>query len=69
MMEPDLVTSAAEAIRRWSGIAMPNEAARRSLADLAAIIAEVEKVRAGMAFEEEPSGFEAALRDTKEPGR
>jgi hypothetical protein len=68
-MEPDLVVPTIEAIRRWSGVAPPNAAARQGLADMAALIAEVEKVRADLAFEDEPSGFEAALRDLKEPAR
>ena len=66
-MEPDRMTTAA--IGRWSGIALPNEAARIGLADNAALIAELEALRGGMGFEEEPSGFEAALRDCKEPGQ
>ncbi len=66
-MEPDRVTM--EAIGRWSGIALPNEAARIGLSDNAALIAELEALRGGMGFEEEPSGFEAALRDCKEPGQ
>jgi hypothetical protein len=66
-MQPDQVTMAA--IARWSGVALPNEAARIGLADNAALIAELEAVRGGMAFEEEPSDFEAALRECREPGR
>jgi hypothetical protein len=66
-MEPDQVTM--EAIARWGGIALPNEAARIALADNTALIAELEALRGSMGFEEEPSGFEAALGDCKEPGR
>jgi len=68
-MEPELVVPTMEAIRRWSGVAVPNAAARQGLADMVGIIAEVEKVRAAMVFEDEPSSFEAALRDLKEPAR
>jgi hypothetical protein len=68
-MQPDLVEPTIEAIRRWAGIAVPNEAARIGLADHAALIAEVEKVRAALAFEDEPSDFEAALDELKEPAR
>lgn len=68
-MEPELTLPTMEAIRRWSGIAPPNAAARHGLADHAALLAELEAIRGAMAFEEEPSGFEAALRDCKEPGR
>ena len=65
-MEPDLVVPTMEAIRRWAGVTVPNAAARQGLADMAALIAEVEKVRGQMEFENEPSGFEAALVDLKE---
>ena len=67
MKEPELVAPTMEAIRRWSVVALPNQAARHGLADMAGIIAELEKVRAGMAFEDEPSSFEAALHECKEP--
>ncbi|MCB4824350.1 hypothetical protein [Roseicella aerolata] len=67
--EPQLVLPTMEAISRWSGIAVPNAAARHGLADFAALIAELEALRGTMQFEEEPSGFEAALRDCQEPGQ
>lgn len=66
-MEPEIVPPTVEAIRRWSGVAPPNAAALHGLADMAQLIAEIERVRAGLVFEDEPSGFEAALRDLKEP--
>lgn len=66
-MEPESVVPMMEAIRRWSGIAAPNAAARHGLADHAALIAELAALQGTMAFEDEPSGFEAALRDCKEP--
>jgi len=65
-MEPDLVVPTMEAIRRWAGVSVPNAAARQGLADLAALIAEVEAVRSQMVFEDEPSAFEAALAALKE---
>ncbi len=67
-MGPDIVPPTVEAIRRWSGVEPPNAAARHALADMAQLIAEVERVRTGYAFEDEPSTFEAALRNLKEPG-
>ncbi len=67
-MGPDIVPPTVEAIRRWSGVEPPNAAALRGLADMAGLIEEVERVRVGFAFEDEPSGFDAALRDLKEPG-
>ena len=67
--EPDLVQPTMEAIRRWSGVALPNEAARLGLADYAALLAELEALRGSMVFEDEPSSFEAALRDCMEPAQ
>ena len=67
-MEPDLVVPTMEAIRRWAGVEVPNAAARQGLADMPALIAEFEAVRAAMVFEDEPSSFEAALAALKEPG-
>lgn len=62
-MEPDVVEPMKVAIQRWSGVSLPNEAARTGLADMAALIAELERVRVAMVFEDEPSSFDAALRD------
>lgn len=52
-----------EAIRLWSGVQCPNAAALRSLEDFPALIAEFEALRGSMVFEDEPSSFEAALRE------
>jgi hypothetical protein len=68
-MEPEIVAPTMEAIRRWAGIAVPNAAARHGLADLEALVAELEQVRAALVFEDEPSSFEAALAALKEPAR
>ena len=68
-MEPELVVPTMEAIRRWSGVSLPNAAARHGLADHVALIAEIEALRGTMVFEDEPSTFEAALRDLQEPAR
>ena len=61
-MATDPVPQMMEAIRLWSGVTSPNQAAQRGLADLAALIAEFEAVRGTLVFEDEPSSFEAALR-------
>lgn len=53
-------------ITRWHGIAPPNDPAKRLAADLAATIAAFEALRGTLAFEDEPSSFEAALQATKE---
>jgi hypothetical protein len=68
-MEHDLVQPTMEAIRRWSGVECPNPAARLGLADMAGLIADMAKLRGTMVFEDEPSSFELALRDCKEPGK
>jgi hypothetical protein len=65
-MEPTLVTRMMDAIRAWSGVSVPNAAARHGLADHEALIREMEAVRGTLTFEEEPAGFEAALRDCME---
>jgi len=68
-MEPEIVPPTVEAIRRWSGVEPPNAAALHGLADMAQLIADIEAVRGGgLAFEDEPSGFETVLRELKEPG-
>ncbi|MEO3470678.1 hypothetical protein AAFN86_02345 [Roseomonas sp. CAU 1739] len=56
------------AIRLWSGVECPNAAGRRSLDDLPALIREFEALRGTLVFEDEPSSFEAALRDEAEKG-
>ncbi len=55
--------------RTWSGIEQPNEAAGIMADALAATIAGFEALRGQLAFEDEPSSFEAALQATKEPQR
>jgi hypothetical protein len=59
-------TSVEATIARWHGIEPPNEPARRLASELAATIAAFEALRGTMAFEDEPSSFEAALQATKE---
>jgi hypothetical protein len=59
-------TSVEATIARWFGIQAPNAPARRMAADLAAIIEAFEAQRGTLAFEDEPSSFEAALQATKE---
>jgi hypothetical protein len=68
-MEPSLVLPMMDMIRAWSGVTVPNAAARHGLADHLALIAELEALRGTMVFEDEPSSFDAALRDCQEPAR
>jgi hypothetical protein len=59
-------TSVEATIARWHGIDAPNEPAKRLAAELAETIAAFEALRGTLAFEDEPSSFEAALQATKE---
>jgi hypothetical protein len=65
-MKPDPIPPSIEAIRLWSGVACPNEAARLGLADHIGLLKELEALRGTMEFEDEPSSFEAALRAEQE---
>ncbi len=67
--QPDTTEVTMTAIQRWSGISLPNAAARHGLGDFIALIEELEALHGSMAFEDEPSSFEAALRDCREAGR
>jgi hypothetical protein len=53
--------------RTWSGIEQPNEAAGIMVDALGASIEGFTALRGLLAFEDEPSSFEAALQATKEP--
>jgi hypothetical protein len=59
-------TSVEATIARWFGIHAPNPPAQRLAAELAETIAAFEALRGTIAFEDEPSSFEAALQATKE---
>jgi hypothetical protein len=54
-------------IAAWHGVAAPNEPGRRMAADLVSTIRAFEALRGSLAFEDEPSSFELALAETKEP--
>lgn len=53
-------------IATWSGIEPPNDVARATAAQITALIARFEALRGQIAFEDEPSSFEAALLATKD---
>ncbi|PPQ34656.1 hypothetical protein [Rhodopila globiformis] len=59
-------TSFESTIARWHGITPPNDPAKRLAAELADTIAAFEALRGTLAFEDEPSSFEAALQATKD---
>jgi hypothetical protein len=53
-------------VRLWFGIEPPNAPGKRLAAELEATIAAFEALRGTLVFEEEPSGFDAALQATKD---
>lgn len=65
-MKPDPIPPSMESIRLLSGVECPNEAARLGLADHLGLLKELEALRGTLAFEDEPSSFEAALRAEQE---
>ena len=62
----DFTAEVEATIARWHGIAPPNDPARRMAADLISTIRAFEALRGSLAFEDEPSSFEAALHEAKE---
>jgi hypothetical protein len=50
-------------IATWHGVTPPNDVALRMLADLEKLICDFEALRGTLRFEDEPSSFEAALRE------
>lgn len=65
-MPKSLTELVAEQSRAWTGIAQPHAAAGEMAELLAATLAGFERLRGQLAFEDEPSSFEAALQATKE---
>ena len=65
-MPDPLVEQIERQVLAWSAVAVPNEAASAMAAQLAALIDGFEALRGTLAFEDEPSSFEAALQATKE---
>jgi len=53
--------------RTWTAVEPPNEAGGVMADMLGASITAYEALRGTLAFEDEPSSFEAALQETKEP--
>ena len=62
----DFLKATEAMIATWHGVTAPNDPGRRLAADLQNTIAAFEKLRGTIAFEDEPSSFEAALQATKE---
>jgi len=55
-------------IATWHGVAPPNDVALRMLGDLEKLIRDFEALRGTLRFEDEPSSFEAALREAASIG-
>jgi hypothetical protein len=53
-------------IGTWFGVSVPNEQAREMTRQLTTVIQGFHALRGTMAFEDEPSSFEAALLATKD---
>jgi hypothetical protein len=62
----DFLLEIQAAIGRWHGVAAPNEPARRMAAELVETVRAFTALRGTLRFEDEPSSFEAALRETME---
>jgi hypothetical protein len=62
----DFLKATEAMIAAWHGVAAPNDPGRRLADDLQNTIRAFEKLRGTIAFEDEPSSFEAALQATKE---
>ena len=62
----DFAAEVEATIARWHGVTVPNDPARRMVADLLTTIEAFEKLRGTLVFEDEPSSFEAALLESKE---
>ncbi len=65
-MDDDFIDKIGSYIDIWHGVKLPNDPARRLAMDLGKLIAGFEVQRNRLRFEDEPSSFEAALRDLKE---
>lgn len=65
-MERKMSDVVAEQARIWSGVIPPNEAGVRLAQALESATAGFAALRGQLAFEDEPSSFEAALQAVKE---
>lgn len=66
--DEEFVYAITAAIAAWHGIAPPNDAALRMVADLRKTIRDFEALRGTLRFEDEPSSFEAALLEAASVG-
>jgi hypothetical protein len=66
-MSMDIKTLVKEQAEAWSGVMPPNAVGEELAAGFASLITGLTALRGQLAFEDEPSSFEAALQATKEP--
>lgn len=66
-MSMDIKALVKEQAEAWSGVAPPNKVSEELAAGFASLMAGLSALRGQLAFEDEPSSFEAALQATKEP--
>ena len=67
MPEPSKIAALIEAqAAAWSSVKPPNAVGNQLAAAFAETIARLATLRGGLAFEQEPASFLAALHDTKE---
>lgn len=66
-MAMDIKTLVREEAAAWSGVQPPNAVSEELAAGFASLIGGLTALRGQLAFEDEPSSFEAALQATKEP--
>jgi hypothetical protein len=65
-MSNDIEHQVEEQAKVWSGVAPPNAASCDFARGLTEVIRGLQRTRGQLAFEDEPSSFEAALQETKE---
>ena len=63
---PDIATVVRDQAASWSAVTPPNAVAEKLAEAFADTIAGLAALRGGLAFEQEPASFLAALQETKE---
>lgn len=65
-MTTDIKTLVKEQAAAWSGVIPPNAVSEELAAGFSSLMTGLTALRGQLAFEDEPSSFEAALQATKE---
>jgi hypothetical protein len=63
---PEITALVREQAAAWSSVTPPNAVAEKFAAALADTVAGLSLLQGGLAFEQEPASFLAALQETKE---